>query len=85
MVCNADLSSDVHPSLAAARMGAQLGVPSIAVALGTPSPGAPLQPALQAAAEVAVAAVAALRAEGGWPRARNLPRVRLEPSASASG
>ncbi|KAG2443661.1 hypothetical protein HXX76_002010 [Chlamydomonas incerta] len=70
----ADLAGGAHPALALARHASLLGLPSVAACLATPTPGAPLRPAVDAAATLVAAAVACLRRGGGWPRARNMPR-----------
>lgn len=73
------LSSDVDSSwaVAAARQAAVLGVPALAVCLATPSPAAPVQPAVVAAAVVAAAAARVLAGAGGWPAAANFPRAHF--------
>ncbi|KAG2493438.1 hypothetical protein HYH03_008256 [Edaphochlamys debaryana] len=70
----ADLAGGSHPALALARHASLLGLPSVAACLATPTPSAPLQPAVDAAAALVAAALSCLRRSGGWPRARNLPR-----------
>ncbi|KAG2438914.1 hypothetical protein HYH02_010709 [Chlamydomonas schloesseri] len=70
----ADLVGASHPALALARHASLLGLPAVAACLATPTPSAPLRPAVDAAAALVAAAVSCLRRSGGWPRARNMPR-----------
>jgi len=67
----------MHPVTTVARQAGELGIPTLATCLATPSPSAPITPGLEATVQLAAAAAVCLQAGGAWPTPANFPRAHF--------
>lgn len=73
--------ADVHgnAAVAVARQAAQLGLPTVVSCLATPSPAAPMQPAVEATLQLLQRVISCLRhtQHSSWPAPANMPRAHF--------